>query len=456
MGWGIRGQYGHETGAMMAGVLVGLVVVHFFCPRALSLTAARAVALCALGVSLGGMETYGQTVGLTHDPTIVGNWPALWWGLLGLGIKGALWIGFAGAMLGMGLSDRTYRPLEILILLAVMMAAMLLGIWLLNMPFDPEARALPKLYFSDDWYWEPGAELEPRRERWGGLLAALAVLVAYVGVVRKDQLAVRLAGWGLLGGFIGFPGGQCLQAYHAWNVDWFRESWLAPLDRHMNWWNVMEMTFGAVWAVTIALGVWLNRRLIAAESKEPTHVLSSGVEWLLVIVHAVTLTLWNFVSIPQFDAVADYALPMIVIPLIAVIGGRVWPYLVTLPIVALPIAGKTLRRMHYEENTIGMVAGWAVYLVIPLLIATVVALMLAKHWNRRPSALVFSRGALLIATWLYFGLNFAFFDYPWPWEPWTGRTPGGIAYLVYSVVLTVVALFAMPKSEKAEAVREVA
>ena len=44
MGWGIRGQYGHETGAMMAGVLVGLVVVHLFCPRALSLTAARAVA----------------------------------------------------------------------------------------------------------------------------------------------------------------------------------------------------------------------------------------------------------------------------------------------------------------------------------------------------------------------------------------------------------------------------
>ena len=27
MGWGIRGQYGHETGAMMAGLLGGLVRV---------------------------------------------------------------------------------------------------------------------------------------------------------------------------------------------------------------------------------------------------------------------------------------------------------------------------------------------------------------------------------------------------------------------------------------------
>jgi len=27
MGWGIRGQYGHETGAMIAGVLVSLTLV---------------------------------------------------------------------------------------------------------------------------------------------------------------------------------------------------------------------------------------------------------------------------------------------------------------------------------------------------------------------------------------------------------------------------------------------
>ena len=32
--------------------------------------------------------TYGQTVGLTHDAELVGNWQALGWGLLGLFIKG--------------------------------------------------------------------------------------------------------------------------------------------------------------------------------------------------------------------------------------------------------------------------------------------------------------------------------------------------------------------------------
>ena len=44
MGWGIRGQYGHETGAMIAGVLVAFVLVLFYCPRLGSLGGARAVA----------------------------------------------------------------------------------------------------------------------------------------------------------------------------------------------------------------------------------------------------------------------------------------------------------------------------------------------------------------------------------------------------------------------------
>ena len=252
MGWGIRGQYGHETGAMLAGVLVGLVLVHLFYSACDFTNGSQGCGPLRLGVSLGGSMTYGQTVGLTQDAALIGNWEALRWGLLGLSLKGGIWIAFAGAMLGMGLGDRTYRPLELAVLLIVMLVCLFLGLYLLNMPFDPATRELPKIYFSDDWYWEPGANLEPRRERWGGLLGALFALVAYVGVVRKDRLALRLAGWGFLGGAIGFPGGQCLQAYHAWNVDSFRQGWFAALEPHMNWWNVMEITFGAVFATVLS------------------------------------------------------------------------------------------------------------------------------------------------------------------------------------------------------------
>ena len=44
MGWGIRGQYGHETGAMIAGVLVSLVLVFLFCPGNRSIHVVRAAA----------------------------------------------------------------------------------------------------------------------------------------------------------------------------------------------------------------------------------------------------------------------------------------------------------------------------------------------------------------------------------------------------------------------------
>ena len=61
MGWGIRGQYGHETGAMIAGVLVSLVLVLLHCPQAASLPAARAVAFGTIAMGIGG-SIRGRTV----------------------------------------------------------------------------------------------------------------------------------------------------------------------------------------------------------------------------------------------------------------------------------------------------------------------------------------------------------------------------------------------------------
>jgi hypothetical protein len=449
MGWGIRGQYGHETGAMLAGVLVGLVVVHLFSPRATSLAAARAVALCALGISIGGSETYGQTVGLTQNAEVIGSWAALRWGMLGLAIKGGTWVSFAGALLGMGLSDKKYGLLELAMLWAGVFACFFLGVYLLNTPFDPANHQLPKLYFSADWYWEPDAKsLEPRPERWGGLLLALAALVAYLGVIRKDQLAVRLAAWGFLGGALGFPGGQCLQAFHAWNVDWFRQGWFGGYDRQVNWWNFMETTFGAVWGAVLAIGLWLNRRLIAAEQVDPVVAIGGAAEWIFMAVHIAALVAWNFASVPALDFFADNGLTMIAIPLLMVVGGRWWPYMVTLPIVLIPIAGKTVREeVHYNPST-GPIAGYIIYLAVPLLIATLAAFLLARRFQDRPSGRTFSMPALLVATWIYFGLNFAFFRFPWPWETWTSRTPNGLVYLICSLFLTWVALKLPPSCRK--------
>ncbi len=90
MGWGIRGQYGHETGAMIAGLLVSLVLVFLLCPSAGLLPAARAVAFGTIAIGIGGSMTYGQTVGLTQNAAVIGNWEAWGWGMLGLAITGAI------------------------------------------------------------------------------------------------------------------------------------------------------------------------------------------------------------------------------------------------------------------------------------------------------------------------------------------------------------------------------
>ena len=112
LGWGIRGQYGHETGAMIAGVLVGFVLVLSSCSGSSKLSAIRAVGLCTVAIGFGGSMTYGQTIGLTQDAPLIGNWSALLWGMLGLAIKGGIWIGFAGAFLGMGLGGIRYGQRE--------------------------------------------------------------------------------------------------------------------------------------------------------------------------------------------------------------------------------------------------------------------------------------------------------------------------------------------------------
>ena len=189
MGWGIRGQYGHETGAMLAGLLVALVVVYFFAYQFSSIDAAKAVALATVAIGFGGSMTYGQTLGLTQDAPLIGNIAALRWGLIGTFIKGSIWIGFFGLFLGLGLGGKKYSPIEIILILFVSVFFLYLGIYILNEPFDPENKELPFIYFSDDWYWEPGENLKPRREQWGGLALALSFLLSYICIVKKDILA---------------------------------------------------------------------------------------------------------------------------------------------------------------------------------------------------------------------------------------------------------------------------
>jgi hypothetical protein len=448
MGWGIRGQYGHETGAMIAGLLVSLVIVQTVRPQAPAWWAMRAAAFGTIGAGFGGAMTYGQTIGLTQDASLVGNWAALRWGLLGLSLKGAVWIGLFGAFLGMGLGQVRYRARELGLLMLALVCVALAGSWWLNEPHDPAARVLPRLYFSASWYWHPDAvDLQPRREGWGGLLVALGALGVYAGAIRRDRLALRLIGWGLLGGAVGFPLGQCLQAFHAWNPEVFTHGPWVGLAPHVNWWNAMETTFGAVMGAAVAAGAWLNRDLVAASPSFTTdrdragavgHLprLTPSVEWLGLAVHVGLLMIAEFTDVPVLGRYTDVALVLGVVPLALVTGGVWAPALVVLPVTMLPIAGKTLRRVVYQQHASAPWLGWLAFVVVPVGLACGLAWWIVRRADRDEGRGRAARVALLFTTWTYLGLNFAVFEYPWPWVAWTSRTLHALVFVACAVVVT--------------------
>lgn len=440
MGWGIRGQYGHETGAMIAGLLVSLTLVILFCRGASATAAVRVVAFGTIAMGFGGSMTYGQTVGLTHDPALVGHWGALRWGMLGLAIKGGLWIGFAGAFLGMGLGGTRYNGRDMLVLMSSAVLAYLIGHRLLNEPFDPAQHILPRFYFSADWKWTPRPDLKPRPEYWGGMLFALIAVVLLASFWKRDRLAWRLGLWGVVGGAIGFPLGQCIQAWHAWNLEFFRAGFLARIAPCINWWNMMETTFGAVMGASLGLGLWLNRRRVQPAAQQDERSLPCSIEWGGLAAYLGILITVEFASVPVIDRFFDLGLGLGFIPMVMAAAGRMWPHWVIFPITLVPIAGKTIDQLAIQEKVINLVAGGIVYGAVPLLLAILAAWTSIVRSANAERAASFARRGLVFAVWLYFSLNFAFFRFPWPWQNWTVRTPNAMIFLACAIGLTTIAL----------------
>ncbi len=448
LGWGIRGQYGHETGAMLAGLLVALVLVYLFGHHLSSLSTARAVALATVAIGFGGSMTYGQTLGLTQDAPLIGNMSALRWGLLGTFIKGSIWIGFFGLFLGLGLGAKKYTLIEMALMMIVSIFLLFLGIFLLNEPFDPEMKKLPLIYFSDHWFWEPGEALQPRRESWGGLLFALGWLIVYTGLIKKDILARNMSFWGILAGGLGFFTGQCVQAYHAWNVDEFKTGWFSRIEPFINWWNMMEITFGLIFGCVLALGLWLNRNHIRSNKSTDSIDMTFNTEIGLVVIHIIAISAWNFFSFSTFDWFADRAITMGVIPILAIMGGRCWPYLLCLPITAFPIAGKTLQDLSYRTDDLNVLSGWIIIFIIPISLTIWFAIKQIAISKSNGDGLQFIRRTLAYSTVFYFIMNLAFFRFPWPWVEWTGRTHSGIIFMICVVSILLLVIYFNPRKDK--------
>jgi hypothetical protein len=136
----------------------------------------------------------------------------------------------------------------------------------------------------------------------------------------------------------------------------------------------------------------------------------------------------------------EFGLLMSLIPLIGITGGRFWPYMMLLPMVAAPIAAKVLRNVCYQEQFLALETGWLVLLAIPMVILITAATWLICQSLKKQSAKNFTAISLLLTTWTYFSLNTVQFHFACPWSEWTTRTPNQIIFGDFTIVLTLAAI----------------
>ena len=93
LGWGIRGNFGHEYGAMMPGALATLAAVLLSGRVDWQRRAADFALFGALGWSFGGSISYMQVVAYTHS----GHSASVLYGFACLFVIGFLWAALGGA-----------------------------------------------------------------------------------------------------------------------------------------------------------------------------------------------------------------------------------------------------------------------------------------------------------------------------------------------------------------------
>ena len=113
IGWGIRGNFGHEAGAMLPGALAAIAVCLLSGREDWRQRMMFFGMFGALGWAFGGSISYMQVIAYTHS----GHAPTQYYGFAGLFLIGFLWAGIGGAATALpGVIDRDrltalFRPL---------------------------------------------------------------------------------------------------------------------------------------------------------------------------------------------------------------------------------------------------------------------------------------------------------------------------------------------------------
>jgi len=305
IGWGIRGNFGHEHGAMIPGALAAMAVVLAIDRPDWHRRVAFFGMFGAIGWSFGGSMSYGHVIAYTHS----GDPPNILYGFAALWLIGFLW----GALGGAGTALPAYLSRErlteflppLLWFFAVLAIHDLtydgLNAWLaargLGVSYgDPAMRHEEALYWFDtDWTTALIAVVVPlvyrlvrrRSDEATGLMLHLAIgwwigFLLFPVLLDWRMTPPRGDNWaGCLGMAVGaavffqrrglpgithamlvsgFVGGIGFALATAIKLLWIRTGWTA------NWHSVMEQTYGLI----NGLGIGLAMAFAARHAPEVT------------------------------------------------------------------------------------------------------------------------------------------------------------------------------------------
>jgi hypothetical protein len=316
VGWGFRGDYGHEAGAMVPGALLGLAIC-LVSGRQDWWRRASIMAMCgAVGWAFGGQMSYGQIIGYTASDSL----PDVAYGYACLFLIGGLWAGIGSGILALSVTEsRSYLerfagPLAALWLIwfaldasglterlvkiwdphdtdwvAALSALLVAGAYAIRVPRSRPACTLI-LFLAGGW-WAGYIILTnrldlrmtpPRSDNWSGCVGLFIALAFYL-IRHKNRAALIVALWGFLIGGLGFALGDFVNMLG--RAQWGPIGCFSALQG-LDYWKWMEQVFGLVMGIGVGL-VFLRQvrlRLVPqAEDQESGNLNTVALLFLLLV-----------------------------------------------------------------------------------------------------------------------------------------------------------------------------
>lgn len=256
-GWGMRGAViGGEKGAMLPGAFIA-VILAWFSGGAIRENFAVVAAAGLMGMTFGGIEPYGETIGMILHRNLPDYKPLK--GYTGLAVKGALWFAIGGGFIAFSLSAMSgtiYSFADIVVFCLLIPLIQQIGFRIFNNPYNKNKGVRPMIYFSVN-----------RREEWGSNLALLVAMLI-MAVIKTDYLMLTITSCGFVFGAVGWV--VAMKCYEYSMFPMKNGAFLfTRLHRKgvFDGWKLMEFILGAFGGFGISLGFCIEYNVIINYNK---------------------------------------------------------------------------------------------------------------------------------------------------------------------------------------------